>query len=105
MVGKRKVTIQAAKAAADLPDGVEPASTAVQVGDLVFTSGIFGIEPASGRLGETPESQFELAFVRMQDLLSEAGLTEDEVGLVTVHIPGPDFRQFINKPWLGAFPD
>src|SRR5262249_9109007 len=75
------------------------------VGDVVWTSSIFGIEPESGALGATPERQFELAFATLTRLLDKAGSSGREVGLVTVFIPGPDCRQYINPPWLATFPD
>lgn len=88
-----------------LPLGLDPEPMAVRMGPLLFTNGIAGVDPATGQLGTTPEEQFALAFRNLRRLLDDAGCGLDAVGLVTVFIPGPDYRQYINPPWLEQFPD
>ena len=85
--------------------GSDPAVSASRMGDLVNTTGILGVDPRTGQLGSGPEEQFDLAYQNMTALLQKAGLTLDEAGLVTVFIPGPDYRQYINKGWTATFPD
>jgi 2-iminobutanoate/2-iminopropanoate deaminase len=103
---KRTVTVVASETMGRrLPVGADAAPTAVRIGDVVWTSGIFGIEPSTGDLGATPEHQFGLAFQAMIRLLERAGVSSREIGLVTVYIPGPDYRQYINPPWLETFQD
>src|SRR5439155_2178154 len=55
----------------------------VQVGNLFFTSAVRGVDLASGRLGGTPEEQFTLAWRNLRSLVDGAGLSLDNVGLVT----------------------
>jgi enamine deaminase RidA (YjgF/YER057c/UK114 family) len=75
------------------------------MGDLVFTSSVPGVDPASGKTPSDPESQFAIAFENLRQLLRDAGAGPDSVGLVTVYTPGREGRAFINKPWLEMFPD
>lgn len=77
----------------------------VQVGNLFFTSAIRGVDLASGRLGESPEAQFTLAWRNLRSLVEAADLSLDNVGLVTNFIGSQDFRPFINPGWLELFPN
>lgn len=86
-----------------LARGQEPL-TAARVGDLVFTAGVPGIDLATGVLPAEPERQFALAFDNLRRLLDRAGVSPGEVGLVTVYIPDPSYRQYINDPWLALYP-
>lgn len=72
---------------------------------MLVSSTIPGIDLAKGRLGTTPEEQFDLAFDNAGALLRRAGLSPSDVGLLTVFIPDASYRSYINKPWLQMFPD
>ncbi len=84
--------------------GAEPIATAARIGNLLCTSGIPGIDLATGKLGDGPEAQFDLAFRNVRTLIERAGLSTDEIAHLTVFIPGQSHRQYINKPWLEIFP-
>jgi 2-iminobutanoate/2-iminopropanoate deaminase len=86
-----------------LPPGQEPV-VAARVGDLVYTSGVPGIDPATGRLGDGAEAQFRLAFANLIALLKLAGAGADSIGLLTVFIPDRANRAHINKGWLALYP-
>lgn len=106
MAQTRKVTYAAEyPPGGKLPPGFDPDTMAVQMGSNVFTTGIYGVDPRTGDLAGSPEAQFEVAYDNMVDLLAKAGLTAAEIGLVTVFIPGPDYRQYINKGFTRVFPD
>jgi 2-iminobutanoate/2-iminopropanoate deaminase len=77
----------------------------LRIGDRFFSSSIGGTDPATGRLGEGAEKQFELAFRNLRTLIQQGGLTTDDISHVTVFIGDASGRQFINKPWLETFPD
>ena len=77
----------------------------VRMGNAFFSSSITGHDPATGRLGDGAEKQFDLAFRNMSALVTEAGLTTDNIAHVTVFIGDASGRQLINKPWLHIFPD
>jgi len=78
---------------------------ATTIGNTVFTSGVPGIDLASGKLGEGPEQQFELAFKNIMTLLGKAGAAPGSVGLLTVFIPDRTNRAYINKDWLRLYPN
>jgi 2-iminobutanoate/2-iminopropanoate deaminase len=82
----------------------DPIATAARIGDLWCTSSIPGIDPATGNLPEGVEAQFAQAFANAEALLKTAGLSRDEIGLLTVVIPDASGRPHINTPWLAMFP-
>ena len=83
--------------------GQEPI-VATTIGNMVFTSGVPGIDLSSGKLAEGAERQFELAFKNLMTLLAKAGAGPDSVGLLTVFIPDRTNRAYINKDWLKLYP-
>jgi 2-iminobutanoate/2-iminopropanoate deaminase len=78
---------------------------ATAVGDLVVTSSVPGIDPATGRIPADPQAQFERAFANLAGLLEAAAVTLDCVSLLNVHVPGRSYRQHIDPAWLAMFPD
>jgi 2-iminobutanoate/2-iminopropanoate deaminase len=83
--------------------GQEPI-TATRIGNMVYTSGVPGIDPKTGELAAGPERQFAHAFDNLMSLLQKAGAGPDSVGLLTVWIPDRTNRAFINKDWLRLYP-
>ncbi len=77
---------------------------ASRIGNLLFTSGISGVDPKSGTLPDGAERQFAKAFENLVALLGSAGVGPEAIGLLTVWIPGRSHRAFINKDWLQLFP-
>jgi len=84
-------------------EGIAP--DLVQVGNLFFTSAIRGVDLKTGRLGETPEEQFKLAWQNLGALVEHAGLSLDNVGLVTNFLDSQDHRAHINPGWLELWPN
>jgi 2-iminobutanoate/2-iminopropanoate deaminase len=88
--------------------GLAPAGSVapdlVQVGDLFFTSAIRGVDRATGKLPENADEQFTLAWQNLRSLVEGAGLSLDNVGLVTNFLGTQDYRGYINPGWLELFP-
>jgi 2-iminobutanoate/2-iminopropanoate deaminase len=77
----------------------------VQTGNLFFTSGIRGVKRATGELPQDPAEQFWNAWQNLGALVEGAGLSTDNIGLVTNFIDSQEFRAHINPGWLERFPD
>ena len=90
---------------AEQPAGVDPEPATATIGGYTYTNGVIGIDPSTGELPDDPVRQFDLAFSNLITLLEKSGASKDEVGLVTMYIPGSDYRRFINDPWLATFTD
>jgi 2-iminobutanoate/2-iminopropanoate deaminase len=77
----------------------------VKVGNLFFTSSVRGVEPATGQLPRDPAEQFLNAWRNLRALVEGAGLSTDNIGLVTNFIDSQEYRAHINPGWLELFPD
>jgi 2-iminobutanoate/2-iminopropanoate deaminase len=77
----------------------------VRIGNLFFTSGVRGVDLATGELSADPEQQFAQAWHNLARLVESAGLSTDNVGLVTNFINSQEYRAYINPGWLELFPN
>jgi len=88
------------------PAAVGPYSQAIRVGDLVFTAGQLGFDPATGKLAEGGiEEQTRQALRNIAAVLEAAGSSLDKVAKTTVFIENMgDFRA-MNEVYSEFFPN
>lgn len=89
-----------------VPPSIGPYSPAVRAGDLLFVSGMPGIDPVTGALaGETFAAQARQAFVNLADVLVAGGSRPDLVVNTTVLMA--DFADFatLNELYADFFPN
>jgi 2-iminobutanoate/2-iminopropanoate deaminase len=75
----------------------------VKTGNLFFTSGVRGVDLKTGELPSDPAEQFLNAWHNLAALVEGAGLSTDNIGLVTNFIDSQDYRAHINTGWLELF--
>ena len=68
------------------PAAIGPYSQAVQMGDLLFTSGQLGIIPETGELAQGVEAQTEWALKNLGAILAESGMSYANVLKTTVFV-------------------
>lgn len=85
--------------------GAAPIPMGARVGNTLYSSGIPGVDPATGKLAQGPAAQAHFAFAHMKALLEKGGATLDDVVRMTVYIADPAAREAINVEWLQCFPD
>ena len=69
------------------PAAIGPYSQAVQAGNMLFASGQLGLDPATGQFPEGGvKEQTAQAFKNVKAILTEAGLTMDNVVKTTVFL-------------------
>lgn len=91
--------------AANAPAALGPYSHAVAVGDLLFTSGQLGMDPAAGKLaGDTIEAQTEQALKNLEAVLAANGMTFANVVKTTIFLT--DLADFatVNGIYATRFP-
>jgi 2-iminobutanoate/2-iminopropanoate deaminase len=92
----------------DLP-GVDhgglPIPMAARVGNMLFSSGVSGTDPATGKLAAGADAQSEWAFKHMEALLERAGGTLGDVAHVTVYVADVSVRAHVDREWIKRFPD
>lgn len=91
------------------PPPAGPYSHGVVVGDLLFTSGFGGHDPATGELPETVEDQTRQTLRNLADVLKERGLTLDDVVKVTAHLQHvrrdfPGFNSAYEEEFTAPYP-
>jgi 2-iminobutanoate/2-iminopropanoate deaminase len=85
---------------------IGPYSQAVRFGDLIFTAGQPGIDPATGQVaGPTFEEQARQAFANLAAVLEDAGSGLSRVIKVTCFIADPAAFPTLNALFAEFFPD
>lgn len=80
-------------ATAAAPSAIGPYSQAIQVGNLLYTSGQIPIDPATGQIVEGGiEAQTRQSLLNVQAILREAGVTMSSVVKTTVFMA--DMNEF-----------
>lgn len=87
------------------PAAIGPYSQAVDAGDLIFTSGIIGVDPASGTPADGAAAQAERAFMSLSEVLKAGGSDMSKVVKTTVFIKNMDDFAEINKIYARYFPE
>jgi 2-iminobutanoate/2-iminopropanoate deaminase len=77
----------------------------VEIGGLVFSSGIGGQDPETGQYPPDPARQAELMFQHVRTLLAAAGAGPETVAKMTVFVTDNSYREHVNRHWLEMFPD
>jgi len=85
--------------------GGAPIPMGVRIGNLIFSSGIMGKDPADDSLPDDPARQAELMFQNVRTLLEGAGAGLGDVARMTVFLKDDAYREHLNREWLRAFPD
>jgi 2-iminobutanoate/2-iminopropanoate deaminase len=86
-----------------LAKGLEPTKVGI-AGDLFLTSGMVGIDAATGQLPSRPQDQFAMAYANLAREIEAHGIGLEAIGLLTVSIPTRTLRAYIDPPWLDLFP-
>jgi 2-iminobutanoate/2-iminopropanoate deaminase len=87
------------------PSAVGPYSQAIRVGDLVFTAGQLGTDPASGELvADDVAGQAERALANVAAILDAAGSGLDRLVKVTVFLAEIGDWPAVNEVYARAVP-
>lgn len=85
------------------PGAVGPYSQAIRSGNLVFTAGQIGLDPATGKLVEGLENQAEQVLANLSAVLAAAGSSLDQAVKTTIFLADmADFAQ-VNAIYGRAF--
>ena len=97
-MSKRKVTTLATS-------GGKSAGRLVELDGMIYSSGINGADPAKGNLPSEASAQVDAAFANLKRLLSQAGVSLDELGLVNANIADASHQRLVENAWIALFPD
>lgn len=89
---------------AQAPAAIGPYSQAIAAGSTVYTSGMLGIDPATGSLVEGVAAQAEMALKNLEAVLRESGMTTADVVKTTVFLADMGDFAAINEIYARHFP-
>jgi 2-iminobutanoate/2-iminopropanoate deaminase len=84
---------------------VHPIPNACRIGGLLMTGGIYGKDPATGKLVDGIAGQCAFMFANIRRVLEAGGATPEDVIKIHVWIKNKDDRDHLNREWLAMFPD
>jgi len=87
------------------PAAIGPYSQAIEVGNVVYTSGIIPVVPATGEIPEGSVAQADQAFKNLSNLLEAAGTSMSKVIKTTVFIKEMNDFGAINEVYAKYFPE
>ena len=85
--------------------GNAPIPMGARVGNMIFSSGIMGKDPATDKLPEDGPTQAKFMFQNLRALLRNGGATLEDVAHVAAFVKNNDQRAALNEEWLKCFPD
>jgi len=85
--------------------GKAPIPMGARVGNTLYSSGIPGVDPATGQLAADAAGQARLAFDNMRALLAGGGASLEDVVRMTVYLKDNSAREHVNAEWVKCFPD
>ncbi len=85
------------------PKAVGPYSQAVMAGDTLYISGQIAINPATGEVATTIEDQTTQVLKNIDAILSEAGLSKENVVKTSVLLDSMDDFAAMNAIYAGYF--
>lgn len=86
------------------PAAIGPYSQAIEVNNMVYTSGVIPVNPATGEIPEGARAQAEQAFSNLTNLVESAGSSMDRVVKTTVFIKEMNDFGTINEVYERFFP-
>lgn len=88
-----------------LGHGTHPIPTAAQVGPLLVSGGISGVDRSTGELPADAPSQVAHAFANAEAVVAAAGGSLDDIAKLTVYVASKEVRPLLNAEWTTRFPD
>ena len=86
------------------PAAIGPYSQAIEVNNMVYTSGVIPVVPETGEIPDGPKPQAKQAFANLKNLLEAAGCGMDQVIKTTVFIKEMNDFAAINEVYAEYFP-
>jgi len=90
---------------AGVSHGSAPIPMGARVGNVIYSSGIAGVDPSTSKLAPDAALQARFAFENLRSLLTNAGASLDDLVRLTVYLKDSGAREFIDAEWLRCFPD
>lgn len=85
--------------------GAAPIPMGARVGNILYSSGILGKDPATDQLPADGPTQAKFVFENLRTLLANGGASTNDIVRMTVYLKDDSLRQALNNEWIAMFPD
>lgn len=85
------------------PQAIGPYSQAVQAGNLLFTSGQLGLDPATGQFPATVAEQAKQSLQNVQAIVEAAGASMNDIVKTTVFLKDMNDFATVNEVYASFF--
>lgn len=82
-----------------------PIPVASRIGNLLVSSVINGVDPATGKIAATLEEQCRHMFGHVRRIVEAGGGTTDDIIKMTMWMKDRSQRDVLNHEWVKMFPD
>ncbi|WP_180899754.1 RidA family protein [Martelella soudanensis] len=82
-----------------------PVPVACRIGNIVYSGGIHGLDPETGRTADGLDRQCELMFGHVRDIVEAAGATTADIIKMTLWMRDRGDRHVVNRHWEAMFPE
>ena len=83
----------------------QPIPNACRIGDLIWSGGINGSDPATGSLPEELADEVAQMFANLEAIVRAADATVDDIIRLSVYAPDRGVTSCLNDTWIATFPD
>jgi 2-iminobutanoate/2-iminopropanoate deaminase len=97
--------IRKAVSSGDAPAALGPYSQAIVAGEMVFCSGMAGIDPVTGEVAKGIEGQTEQALLNLTAVLGAAGCSMEDVVKTTIFYADVEDFGRLNEVYARYMPD
>lgn len=85
------------------PAAIGPYVQAVNLGNMLYTSGQLPIDPATGEMPETAAEQARVSLQNLKAIVEEAGLTVNHIFKITVFVKDLNHFAEVNEVYTAFF--
>jgi 2-iminobutanoate/2-iminopropanoate deaminase len=86
-------------------DHKSPIPMGSKIGNIVFSSGISGKDPETGKTPPDPAEEAKALMENLRRFMKSAGGTPEDIIRLTLYVNDKKDRDYFNKEWLTMFPD
>ena len=82
-----------------------PVPAACRIGNMVYSGGVYGQDPATRKAVDGVEAQCALVFAHVRTIIEAAGGTTQDIIKMTLWMNDRSLRPIVNREWIAMFPD
>ena len=86
-------------------DHKSPIPMGSKIGNIIFSSGISGKAPDTGKTPSDPAEEAKVMMENLRRFMTAAGGTPEDIIRLTLYVNDKKDRDYFNKEWLAMFPD